>query len=195
VEVGEDGPVVTWDDAILGQPISMKTDLLVLSTAVEPDASNVSLGETFGVDLTQDGFFQEADSKWRPVDFAREGLFMVGTAHSPGPIMDAICQAEAAAQRAYTYLSRQQVTTARGISRVHDALCALCEQCITICPHDARSIDEQNGILVVDEAACQGCGMCAMVCPNSASEMLGFGDKQIMAVIDASLADLPQRLY
>ncbi len=195
VEVGEEGPVVTWDDSILGQPISMKTDLLVLSTAIEPDASNVSLGEILGVDLTQDGFFQEADSKWRPVDFAREGLFLVGTAHSPSPIMDAICQAEAAAQRAYTYLSKPQVTTARVVSRVHEALCALCEQCITICPHDARSIDEQNHKLVVDEAACQGCGMCAMVCPNSASEMLGFGDKQIMAVIDASLAELPQRLY
>jgi len=189
VALGEEGPVVTWEDAILGQPVSMKADLLVLSTAIEPDSTNVALGETFGVELTQDGFFQEAESKWRPVDFAREGLFLAGTAHSPRPLIEAVCQAEAAAQRAFTYLSKKQITTARVVSRVHDALCSLCEQCITICPHDARSIDTRDQRIVVDEAACQGCGMCAMVCPNSASEMAGFGDKQIMAVIDASLAE------
>ncbi len=190
VEVGEEGVVVTWDDSVLGQPVSLRPDLVVLSTAIEPDASNVGLAETFHVELTQDCFFQEADSKWRPVDFAREGIFLAGTAHSPRPIAEAICQAEAAAQRAFTYLSKQQITTARVVSRVHDALCSQCGQCVTVCPHEARVIDEREHRLVVDEAACQGCGMCAMACPNSASEMLGFGDKQIMAVIDASLAEL-----
>ena len=41
--------------------------------------------------------------------------------------------------------------------------------------------------IVVDNAACQACGMCAVACQNNASEVMGFSDKQIMAMIDMAL--------
>jgi heterodisulfide reductase subunit A len=175
---------------VLRRQVEVKADLLCLSTAIEAERSNREVAATLGLELTQDGFFQEAESKWRPVDFLREGVFLAGTAHSPRPIAEVVAQAEAAAQRAFTYLSRQSVTTARVVSRVHDSLCSRCQTCVTICPYDARSYDPENDQIVVDQAACQGCGMCAVACPSSSAEVMGMSEAQTMAVIDAALQEI-----
>lgn len=189
VELEDGKPVVKFTDQILGEPVQVTADLLCLSTGVEADPTNPDLGTVFGVPLTPDGFFQEAESKWRPVDFLKEGFFLAGTAHSPRPIVEVMAQAEASAQRAFTYLSRKSVTTARVVSAVHDSICSRCQTCITVCPFEARSFDEVNQRIVVDDAACQGCGMCAVACPNSAAEVRGVNERQNMAIIEASLAD------
>ncbi len=63
----------------------------------------------FGVELNHDGFFQEAESKWRPVDFLKEGVFACGIAHSPRSIDESIAMAEAAAQRALTIISNKEI--------------------------------------------------------------------------------------
>ncbi len=190
VEIAEGKPVVTFTDPVLRDTVQVTADLLCLSTGVEADASNKDLAEAFGVPLTQDGFFQEAESKWRPVDFLKEGFFLAGTAHSPRPIVEVMAQAEAAAQRAFTYLSKKTVTTARVVAAVHDSLCSRCKTCIDVCPFEARSYDEANDRIVVDDAACQGCGMCAVACPNSAAEVRGVNERQNMAIIEASLRDV-----
>jgi heterodisulfide reductase subunit A len=189
VEVVDDRPVVRFTDPILGREVEVNADLLCLSTGIEAERSNEHLARVFGLELTRDGFFQEAESKWRPVDFLKEGMFLAGTAHSPRPIAEVIAQAEAAAQRAFTYLSRQKVTTARVVSWVHDSLCSRCQTCVTVCPYDARSYDPADDRIVVDQAACQGCGMCAVACPNSASEVRGMSEGQTMAIIDAALQE------
>ncbi len=189
VEIVDGKPVVRFEDPVLRQQIEVNPDLLALSTGIEPDASNAQLAEVLGVERTQDGFFQEAESKWRPVDFLKEGIFLAGTAHSPRPIDEVIVQAEAAAQRAYTYLSRHHVTIARVVSRIHDALCARCQACVEVCPYNARAFDPDASCIVVDTAACQGCGMCAVACPNSAAEVMGINEKQTMALIDATLLE------
>ncbi len=190
VEQVDGKPKITFNDPILNQPMQVSADLLCLSTGIAAEESNVQLAEIFGVELTQDGFFQEAESKWRPVDFLKEGVFLAGAAHSPRPISEVIAQAEAAAQRAFSYLSKRQITTARVISRVHDSLCSRCRACVTICPFDARAFDDTEQRIVVDEAACQGCGMCAMACPNSAAEVMGVNERQAFAQIDAALEDI-----
>jgi heterodisulfide reductase subunit A len=189
VEVVDDRPVVRFTDPILRREVQVAADLLCLSTGIEAEGSNAELARILGLELTQDGFFQEAESKWRPVDFMKEGVFLAGTAHSPRPVAEVIAQAEAAAQRAFTYLSRRNVTTARVVSRVHDSLCSRCQTCVTICPYEARSFDEVEQVIVVDQAACQGCGMCAVACPNSSAEVMGMSERQTMAVIDAALLE------
>jgi heterodisulfide reductase subunit A len=162
----------------------------VLSTGIAPAETNRELADLFAVALTEDGFFQEAESKWRPVDFLRQGIFVAGVAHSPRPINDTIVQAEAAAQRAFTYLSQRFLSTARSVSRVRDSLCSRCGTCVTICPYEARQLDPAENRIVVDPAACQACGLCSSACPNGAAEVLGLNDKQTMALIDAALSGL-----
>jgi heterodisulfide reductase subunit A len=76
------------------------------------------------------------------------------------------------------------------VAEVRPSLCSLCGRCLAVCPYGARTLDMEEGRIVVDDLLCQGCGSCAAVCPNSASFLRGFSDRQVMSVIDASLADM-----
>ena len=61
----------------------------------------------------QDGYFLEAHMKLRPVDFATEGIFLAGLAHSPKSIEESLSQANAAVSRALTYLSKKRTRNDR----------------------------------------------------------------------------------
>jgi len=182
-------PIVTATDAILGREVQIRPDLLVLSNGIEPnDASDMA--ELFGVELNRDGFYQEAESKWRPVDFLKQGVFMCGVARAPGNMRDTVASAKSAAQRAVRILSEKRLTCGNVVAEVRQSLCSLCGLCIEVCPYNARRMDMVNDRIVVDELLCQGCGSCTAVCPNSASVLRGFRDGQVMSVIDAALQGL-----
>jgi heterodisulfide reductase subunit A2 len=189
VEMVEGKPVVKFTDPVLQEEMELPADLVVLSTGVDPEESNQRLADAFNVSLTEDGFLAEADSKWRPIEFQKVGLYLAGTVHSPMPLRSVILQAEAAAQKAYTYLSGREVHTAAVTSLVKDSLCVRCQRCVNICPYGARSYNEAEKCIEIDAAACQACGMCAVECPNNAAEVSGWSDKQLMAAIDAKLMD------
>ncbi|NTV42303.1 MAG: FAD-dependent oxidoreductase, partial [Syntrophobacteraceae bacterium] len=87
VEVENGGVSIRAKDPILDREILIPADLLVLSTGVVP-SENQRLAEIFGVETNEDGFFQEAETKWRPVDFLKEGVFLCGMAHSPRSISE-----------------------------------------------------------------------------------------------------------
>ncbi|MBW1772852.1 MAG: FAD-dependent oxidoreductase [Deltaproteobacteria bacterium] len=186
VTIEESRPVISAADPILGRDLSLQADLLVLGTGIVPNDSK-KLADLFGLDVNQDGFFQEADSKWRPVDFIKEGIFMAGIAHSPRNITESIATAEAAAQRALRILGSEQLAAGSIVAEVHHAICSLCELCIDNCPYGARMYDEEEEKIIVDELMCQGCGSCAAICPNSASVLRGYRDQQLFEVIDAAL--------
>ncbi len=188
VDLNDGEPAITFTETVLDSQIELSPDLIVLSTGVDPEASNRDVGKAFNLPVNEDGFFVEADSKWRPVEFDKVGLYVAGVAHSPMTLKDAILQAEAAAQKTYAYLSGRHIHTAHTISRVHDAICVRCQRCVDICPYGARAYDEDLDRIIVDGATCQACGMCGVACQNNAAEIMGFSDKQIMAVIDARLS-------
>ncbi|MBU2509701.1 FAD-dependent oxidoreductase [bacterium] len=189
VEIEDGKPIVTFRETILDAEIELPVDLLVLATGIDADESNQKLADTFNVSINEDGFFLEADSKWRPIEFNKLGIYVAGVAHSPMTLKESIVQAEAAAQKSYGYLSGREVHIAREISIVHDSLCARCKKCIDVCSYNARSFDGKESCIIVDAAACQACGMCSVTCQNNAAEVLGWSDKQIMATIDAKLMD------
>ncbi|MBU1002610.1 MAG: FAD-dependent oxidoreductase [Proteobacteria bacterium] len=185
----EHRPTVTATDPILGREIAVSTDLLVLSVGMEPAGAD-EMAEVFQVPLNGDGFFQEAESKWRPVDFLRQGVFLCGVCSSPRNMSETIASAKAAASRSMRILSQETVIGGRIKAEVRASLCSTCGRCVPACPYGARSLDLEAGVAVVDELLCQGCGSCAAVCPNSASVLTGFKDGQVMREIDAALSDL-----
>jgi heterodisulfide reductase subunit A len=189
VEIVDGKPVIKFNESVLDSPIELTPDYLLLSTGIDAEESNKGLAQSFKVDLTKDGFFAEADSKWRPIEFNKMGTFLAGAAHSPMPLPDVIMQAEAAAQKAYTYLSGGKITTSSITSTVKDAICIRCQLCVSVCPFEARSYNDQEDRIEIDPAACQACGMCAVTCRNSAAEVAGWSNKQMMTVIDEKLLD------
>ncbi|MGB9441931.1 MAG: response regulator [Desulfobacterales bacterium] len=177
--------VTVWEP-IIGHQVQIKADLVVLATGVVPTLPQ-DLAQSFGAVIDQDGFFQEAESKWRPVDALKEGIFACGLAHSPRSIPEAIATAEAAAARALRILSSERLRSGKVVATVHHSLCSLCERCIDACPYGARSIDFDHEKVQINPVMCQGCGACAAVCPNSASVLEGFLEQQMFEMIDAAV--------
>jgi len=177
---------VTGQEPFLDRPVAIAADLLVLATGIAP-AVPAELAEAYGVDRDQDAFFQEAESKWRPVDALKEGVFACGICLSPRNVEESIATAEAAAERALRIVASERVAAGSIIAGVHEALCAVCERCIEACPYGARALDPDEDRIVVNPVMCQGCGACAAVCPNDAAYVEGFDADRLMDVIDAAL--------
>ena len=187
VEIIDGKPQVKFRESVLDTDVELSPDYLVLSTGINPDPSTKEVAAAIDLPVNNDGFYEEVDSKWRPVEFQKMGIFLAGAAHSPKPLPDVIMQAEAAAQKTYSYLNQGKLTTARITSKVKDAICIRCQLCVSICPFTARSYNEMEHRIEVDSAACQGCGMCAVACRNSAAEVSGWNDRQMLSMIDTKL--------
>ncbi|MEO0165911.1 MAG: CoB--CoM heterodisulfide reductase iron-sulfur subunit A family protein [candidate division WOR-3 bacterium] len=174
-------------EPILKEDLVIDTDLVVLSAGIIAQPNNAELAKMLKVPLNSDGFFLEAHVKLRPVDFATEGVFMAGMAHSPMTIAEAIVQAQAATARAATILSNKKYYAEATISSVNEELCAGCGMCGALCPYEAIVYKEKDGkrISSVNEALCKGCGTCVASCPSGAMIQYGFTKKQIMAMVEA----------
>ncbi len=184
VEAAGDGLRVRLTEPILGQEITLDADLLVLSTGIAPN-DNAALSEVLGVPLDEDGFFQEAHPKMRPLDFLKEGVFLCGLAHSPRFIDEAISQAKGAAVRAAALLSLPRLESKDTMVQVNARLCSFCGLCVEACPYEARYLDYDERVAQVIEVLCKGCGVCAMVCPNKATAQVAFAPKQMLMAVDA----------
>jgi heterodisulfide reductase subunit A-like polyferredoxin len=186
-----------------GERFTLGADLLVLSAGIEPRADNDALAKLLKTPLTEDGFFLEAHVKLRPLDFAADGVYLCGMAHSPRFLDETIAQAQGAAMRAVALLSKEELEATPITAWVDPLLCSNCGQCIEVCPYDARIVLEtpslplplavQGGttrayVQVID-VLCQGCGACVSVCPNKASQQKGFEMTQIHWMLDVVTAE------
>jgi heterodisulfide reductase subunit A-like polyferredoxin len=72
--------------------IELNPDWLVLSAGIEPEPGNSALAQLLKVPVNESGFFLEAHVKLRPVDFAAEGIFLAGLAHSPRSLQETIAR-------------------------------------------------------------------------------------------------------
>ena len=185
VETTDDGLKVTFEDHVLRREIQIFPDLIALSAGMIPEDTE-ELASILKLPRNEEGYFIEAHVKLRPVDLANEGIFLCGTAHGPKLISEAISQAYAAASRAVTFLSQDEITLSAVTARVNPDLCAACLVCVRACPHGVPRINEE-GVSEIDEALCQGCGICAAECPAKAIELGWYEDEQIISKVDALL--------
>jgi len=109
VKKGKEKLEILIKELILKENLLINADLVVLSTGVVFSEDTEELAQMLKVPLNEDGFFLEAHVKLRPVDFATEGIFLCGLAHSPKFIEESISQANAAVSRACTILSKEKI--------------------------------------------------------------------------------------
>jgi heterodisulfide reductase subunit A-like polyferredoxin len=176
---------VTVYNPVLRENLSFHPDLLVLSAATIP-ADTAELASMLKVPRNADGFFLEAHMKLRPVDFASEGIYLCGMAHSPKMIDESLSQAAAAVSRACTILAKDQIQVGGVVSVVDPEKCAACLTCVRVCPYNVPVINKE-GVAEIEMAMCQGCGICASECPGKAIKLQHFTDEQIMAKCDVLL--------
>jgi heterodisulfide reductase subunit A len=183
--------VKLWEP-VLKEEIEIQPDLVVLSAATIPNPDNKRTAEMLKVPLIKEGFFLEAHMKLRPVDFATEGVFLCGMAHSPKYIDESIAQACAAAARATTILSKKTLEMEGIIANVDEDLCSSCRICESLCPYSAIEMREKDGKLKahVIEALCKGCGVCGTACPTKAITLGHFTNEEILAQVRAALVEV-----
>ena len=141
----------------------------------------------YKVTINDDGFFTEAHVKLRPVDCATDGVFICGLAHAPKPVDESIAQAQAAATRAVTLLAKKTISVSGSVAQVNPFFCSSCGVCVDICPYSAPGFVSEGhfaGKAEVNSVLCKGCGLCVASCRSGAINLKGFGNDQIMAMIN-----------
>ena len=186
-EVTGDGAQISVKvfDPVLSEQVEIKTDILALSMGTTANPENDVIGKMLKVPTNQDGFFLEAHVKLRPVDFATDGVFMCGLAHSPKFSSEAITQANAAVSRACTILTKDYLEAEGKTAYVRKERCAACGLCEANCPFGAIAVDPNEGCAVVNAVLCKGCGVCTASCRMNAVDLNGFDNEEILAQIRA----------
>ncbi|MCP4163097.1 MAG: FAD-dependent oxidoreductase [Deltaproteobacteria bacterium] len=180
----ENGQIsVVIEDHILGRPIEIRPDLLVLAASIVPN-ENKDLYELFKVPTNAEGFLVEAHAKLRPVDFASDGIYMAGIAHYPKPLEETIAQAKASVARAMTLIAQGSISVGGAVATVESDLCAVCLTCVRTCPYNAPVIGNE-GYAIIEPAECHGCGACVSECPGKAITLNHFTDRQLIRKTDA----------
>jgi len=187
--------IVRAEDTLLGEPIELEAEMVVLATAAvaNKDASEVSrvLNITRGID----GFFMESHPKLKPIDTAVDGIFLAGACQGPKDIPYSVAQGSGAAARVATILSKSIVKIEPIISIVDPEKCrntkVKCGICATKCPYGAIRVQPNEPAEVI-AAMCHGCGTCVAECPADAITQMHFTDAQIFAQINAALEENPE---
>jgi heterodisulfide reductase subunit A len=183
---GDGGLRIRTRDPILGTPITLEPDLLVLAMPMVPARGNRALATALKVPIDQNGWFLEAHVKLRPVDFASDGIFVAGAAHYPKLLDETIVQAQAAASRASVILAKDTMSIGGAIAQVNPDLCVGCLTCVRICPFGVPQIQTETagvgglmGAAYIEPTICQGCGTCIGECPAQAIELLHYRHEQL----------------
>ncbi|MDW7708991.1 MAG: NAD(P)-binding protein [Deferrisomatales bacterium] len=186
VAEGEGGRLsVRAFDPVLNQPVHLGADVVVLSVGTAPNPENADIGRMLKVPTNQDGFFLEAHVKLRPVDFATDGVFVCGLAHSPKMSDESVTQANAAVSRAATVLTQPYIEAEGKTAYVITDRCMACGLCEINCPYSAIAVDAAQGAAVVNTVLCKGCGVCTSSCRMNAADLNGFNNEEVLAQIGA----------
>jgi heterodisulfide reductase subunit A-like polyferredoxin len=179
----ENGLLVSVESPDVNNRVEIEADHVILSTGISAPEGNRQLSDMLKLQLNADGFFLEAHVKLRPVDFATEGIYLCGLAHSPKMIDENISQARAAASRAATVLSKTHLDVGAQVSEVNQDKCISCMTCVHVCPYGApfANVDNKGEITA---AKCMGCGICASECPACAIQLNHFESRQFNAMLE-----------
>jgi heterodisulfide reductase subunit A len=179
--------VVAAEDTLLGTPLEIPVDMVVLGTGLTARQDAEKVAQVFAISQSADRFFMEAHPKLRPVSTNVDGIFLAGCCQGPKDIPDTVAQASAAAAEVMSLATRGEVEVDPITAWIDPDLCAGCKLCIEICPYSAIDFLEDKGISVVNEALCKGCGACTAICPSKAARQNHFTQDQVLSEVEGMI--------
>jgi heterodisulfide reductase subunit A len=187
--------IIRTEDTILGEPIEIEAEMVILSTAGVPNEDTGELASILHITRGTDGFFMESHPKLKPIDTPVDGIFLAGACQGLKDIPYSVSQGSGTAGRAATILSKDKVEIEPIIAVVNPEKCrntrTKCGICVKACPYSAVSAPEGEPA-VINPAMCHGCGTCVAECPVDAITQMHFTDEQIFSQIRAALEDKPE---
>lgn len=104
---GHDGRLqIKTEDTLMGKPLKLSVDMLVLMVGMEPSEQASQLSTLFGVEQGSDGFFNGLDEHARFNCTKQDGLFLAGTCRGPKNITETMADARSAAEAVMAYLDK-----------------------------------------------------------------------------------------
>lgn len=106
-EAGEDKDfrvVLKTEDTLIGKPLKLTVDLLVLMTGMEASHSQVFLNAKLGLRAETDGFLATKNHFTQNHSSAVDGIFLAGACTGPKTIPETLADARAAADRIHSFL-------------------------------------------------------------------------------------------
>ena len=171
--------------------LAIPVDLVVLVTGMVP-RENQPLIDVLKIPKGSDGFFNEIHPKLRPVETVVDGVLIAGASQGPKTSSESVIQALAAVTQSAAILKKGFTELDPLVAIVEPETCTACGDCLTACPYDAISMNEEGDrhFAVIGAMTCKGCGGCVPVCPENAIDLLGYTDAEITDMI-TSLAEVP----
>lgn len=181
--------IVQYEDTLLGKQKRLAVDMVVLMSALEPQADAKELGLKAGISCSQQGFFTERHPKLDPVATMTDGIFVAGACQGPKDIPASVAQGAAAAARVQALITRGKVMIEPVVAAIDEENCSGCRICNDLCPYNAIEYDEAKEVSRVLTALCKGCGTCVSACPAQVITGAHFSNEQIFAEIEGALWD------
>ena len=175
---------VVCEDTLICRQRRLPVDMVILSNALEPRSDANEVAKLFSISRSRDGFFMEKHPKLDPVATTTDGVFVAGCCQGPKDIPDTVAQASAAAARVMAMICKGSVEIEAATAVIAEEFCSGCKTCISLCPYNAISFNEDKKVSVINEAMCKGCGTCAAACPSGAITSRHFTVEQIMAELE-----------
>ena len=191
-----DNLMVQGSDLINNEQLLIKSDMVVLAAAIEPDPSVRKIATLLTTSIDTNNFLTEAHAKLKPVESPTAGIFLSGVCQGPKDIPETVSQASACAAKVIGLLAKDKLKCNASTAGADEMLCTGCSLCENVCPYGAITyVDKEfrlgggktevRRVASVNPAVCQGCGACTVTCPSGAMDLKGFSTKQIMAEVDA----------
>lgn len=174
------------EDTLMGRPVEIPADLVVLATGIEPSDGATELAQTLNISYDTHNFLIEAHVKLRPVETQMDGIFLAGCCVGPWDIPDSVAQGGAAASKVTDLFSQERLITDPMVAMIDAMKCTGCMLCAKICPFnaiDSQTTRDGRTIAVVNESLCKGCGLCAAACRPGAANLRGFTQQQLLAEV------------
>ncbi len=184
--------VVMGEDTLMGMPVRVEADLVVLATGVQPQPDAGDVARILGISYDSYGFINESHPKLNPVESNTAGIFLAGSTIGPKDIPESVSQASAAAAKVLGLLSQPSLLGEAMTALVDRSRCAGCFACEDICPYQAIervTLGYGRQAAEVNEGLCKGCGLCVSACLGKVITLRGFSDQALLEELNVLLLE------